>query len=146
MNRRIFLCVALLGLVALGCASQSANPLGQEARGNDATYYVENHGKDGRGLEQIIAKVLRTASLRATSGPRAGKPEDVTYLVSYADNWAWDMRTYMLRMSIYGTDTRTGGVVADSEMYQTSLAAMGKTYEEIVTATTQQLLSGASIR
>ena len=91
----------------------------------------------------IIANTLRGAGLDVTSGPEGARPETAIFLVTYVDNWSWDMRTYLLRMHIAVTDTRSGAVVADSTKYQDSLAAMGQSYEAIVRETTLHLLKGA---
>jgi len=144
MTRRSFLYLALLGLLVLSCATRNATPLSVEAQTDELIYYVANHGQDERGLDRLIGDTLRAAGLRVTTGPMGGQPDDVTYLVTYVDNWAWDMRTYLLKIAIFVTDTRTGGIVAQSEMYQDSLAAMGKSYEEIVATATNQLLTGTT--
>ena len=132
-----------LVLLGLACAGSSATQLPGAARSESALFWVENHGKDERQLEQIIANALEARGLNAGGGELGSRPENADYVVTYTDRWFWDMRTYLGEIKIDVTDVKTGEVVATSRKYQTSMPAMGKTYEEIVRAATNQLLDGA---
>ena len=103
-----------LVLLALACAGTSATPLPDTARSEGAVFFVENHGKDGRQLEQIIVRTLRARGLDAVGGARGTRPGSVGFLVSYEDRWAWDMRTYLLMIQIDIRDLQTGQIVATS--------------------------------
>ena len=143
MRELTFLSIVFVGLVTLACAGQSANPLSPAAQEPSASFYVENHGNDARNLHLLIADTMRQQGLQVTSGARGGRPDNVTYIVSYTDRWAWDMRTYLARITIEARDSHSGAVVADSTKHQGSLAAMGKSFEEIIAATTTALFTGA---
>jgi hypothetical protein len=141
--RRFHPGLILLGLLGLACAGTSATPLPDPARDEGAVFYVENHGKDERQLEQVIAGALQARGLDATGGAKGQGPENVDFLVSYEDRWAWDMRTYLRLIQIDVRDAKSGEIVATSRSYQDSLTAMGKTYQQIIERTTHQLLDGA---
>jgi hypothetical protein len=70
-------------------------------------------------------------------------PNIADFLVTYEDRWAWDMRTYLRLIQIDVRDAKTGEVVATSRSHQVSLTSMGKTYQEIIERTANQLLDGA---
>jgi hypothetical protein len=63
--------------------------------------------------------------------------------VTYKDRWAWDMRTYLRLIQIDVRGMKSGKIVGTSRSHQDSLTAMGKTYEEIIERTANQLFDGA---
>ncbi len=132
--------VSFLCLVALSvaCAGTSATPMSESAR-EGAVFFVQNHGADDRNLDQVIAGALAGRGLKATAGPR---PDDVDYLVTYEDRWAWDMRTYLREIKIKVTKVDSGELVAESRAHQDSLSSMGKTYESIIQQAALRLLDG----
>ena len=134
--------VVLLGVALMACGGRSAQTLPPEARAEGATFYVENHGKDERNLEQVIAATLQERGLQVSSGARDARPEGVDYIVTYEDRWSWDMRTYLGAIRIEVADADSGRVVATSKSSQSSLRAMGKSHEVIVRAVTTALLDG----
>jgi hypothetical protein len=137
--------VLTIGLLALACASRSASPIAGTARDPEALFFVMNHGKDQRHLEQIIAGVFRAQGLRVSAGGSGQQPAHTTFVVTYEDHWAWDMRTYLLEIEIEVRDVATGAVVGESRSYQDSVSAMGSTYEEIVRRTANDLFTGRSV-
>ena len=52
------------------------------------------------------------------------------------------MRTYLRSIQIDVRDMKTGEIVATSRSHQDSLTSMGKTYQEIIKRTANQLLDG----
>ena len=133
----------LLGLLAMACAGTSANPLTGTALDSGVVYFVENHGEDHRNLEQIIANVIEARGIMVTAGGLGQQPANATFVVTYVDRWAWDMRTYLRDIRIEVRNAKTGAIVADARSYQGSLSAMGDSYQEIVQRTAQQLFDGA---
>lgn len=140
--KRFGIGIAALALLATACASTSATPLGESARSKGATYWVENHGSDKRDLQRLIATALQARGLQASSGHRNTRPEDVDFVVTYEDRWRWDMRTYLYELTITVEEANSGEVVGTSRSFQPSLAAMGRSYDEIVRTTTYQLIDG----
>ena len=131
------LIVALASLISMACASVSVDPLTAAARGPSAVFYVANHGSDSRGLERIIADEIRVRGFEVTSGPSANHPASANFIVTYVDRWGWDMRTFLLQIKIEVRDAKTDLIVGSSRLYQDSLAAMGKSYDEIVREATK---------
>ncbi len=136
-RKRAILIVALASLISMACASISVDPLTAAARGPSAVFYVANHGSDSRGLERIIAEEIRVRGFEVTSGPSANHPASANFIVTYVDRWSWDMRTYLLEIKIEVRDAKTHLIVGSSRLYQDSLAAMGKSYDEIVREATK---------
>ena len=141
--RKSILGLLVIGLLAMACAGTSALPLTGPARDPSAVFFVENHGKDERNLEEIIARVIQARGIEATAGAQGQRPANATFTVTYEDRWAWDMRTYLRMIQIDVRETKTGEIVATSRSHQDSLTSMGKTYEAIIERTTNQLLDGA---
>ena len=137
--RPITLSLLVLFLFVLGCAGSSSTPLVASAREKTTTFYVQNHGDDQRGLDQIIVYALRARGVQATGGSEALTPKDVDFIVTYEDRWAWDMRTFLRMIQIDVRESKTGAIVATSQSYQDSLASMGSSYQEIVQKTANQL-------
>lgn len=134
--------IAVLALFAVACAGKSATPLSEAARSEGAVFWVENHGRDTRNLEEIIANALRARGLEASGGRQDARPADFDFLVTYVDRWSWDMRTFLAKITINIEDATSGQIVATSESHQDSMSAMGKSHEDIVKTTTFLLLDG----
>jgi hypothetical protein len=131
-----------IALLALACSGTSATPFPDTVQTKGAVFFVKNHSEDSRHLEEIIATTLRERGLDAQSGPEGAIPESIDFLVTYEDRWAWDMRTYMRLIQIDVRDARTGEIVSTSRSHQDSMTAMGKSFEEIIQRTTNQLIDG----
>jgi hypothetical protein len=132
-----------LMLFSLGCLSQSSldgfsNPEIDQKGG--AVFYVEKHPEDTRNFDQMIAASLRREGLNVASDPK--EPSEFT--VTYVDKWYWDLRMYLSDLRIDVRNTKTGALVATARSYQTSLAAMGKTREEIIDNVVEIVVNGPS--
>jgi hypothetical protein len=136
------LAIALFCFSGLACAGTTSMPLTGAALEGEAVLFVEHQSEDHRSLNLIIVGVLQSRGLNASTGVAAARPKDVNYIVTYEDRWAWDMRTYLREIKIEVKRANSGVVVGMSESHQGSLSAMGKSYEEIVAATTHRLLDG----
>jgi hypothetical protein len=101
-------------------------------------YYVERSPKDGRDLATTIAERMRFRGLDAVAGPAA--PSDVDYIVTYIDRWHWDMRMYMSDMRIELHTAKDRSLVGYGDSAQSSLAAMGKSYADVIDKALGQLL------
>jgi hypothetical protein len=136
---------AALAVLLAGCASPASIDgirLPREAR-EGAVFGVAHQPADERGLDRVIVQALRAHGLTAELQAQAPDPPD--FVVSYIDRWFWDMRTYLIDLRI---DVRRAGnekLVATARSYQTSLAAMGKTYQEIVRKTVDVLVLGIDV-
>ena len=133
----------VLGLTLVACAHTSGERLHDVARSDSAVYYVENHGKDERHLEVLIADALRSRGLNASGGSETERPDGVSYIVSYEDRWMWDMRTYLIKLTISVRDAQTGELMGTGLSYQDSLAAMGMTFKDVIERTVTVLVEGS---
>ena len=134
--------IALSLLFVSGCVTKlDGQPLGKEAY--QGTFYVERQPKDGRNLAQNIATQLRARGLSATNGESGAAPENADYIVSYIDRWHWDMRMYLINLRIEARDKNTSRMVGYGDSHQTSLAAMGKTHDDVINRALDQMLLDA---
>jgi len=133
----------LIALLAVACAGTSATPLTGTARDPGAVFFVENHGEDQRHIEQIIAEAIRARGVTVTAGGLGERPADTAFIVTYQDRWSWDMRTFMREIKIDVRDAKNGALVAESRTFQDSMSSLGKTWEQTVRNTTNQLFDGA---
>lgn len=132
-----------LVLFFLGCLSQSSLDgfsVSDSERKSGAVFYVEKQPKDKRNFDQLIAASLRREGLNVASDPN----ESADFTVTYVDKWYWDMRTYLIDLRIDIRDTKTGTLIGTARSYQTSLAAMGKSHEEIIDNVVEIVINGPS--
>ncbi len=129
--------------VALGgCVANKAGNLSLSREVADqSTYYVERQPKDERNLAATIAERMQARGLKATA-EQAGAPRpQCDYVVSYTDRWMWDMRMYLYDLRIDLRDAKDQSVVGFGQSMQSSLEAMGKSYEDIIDIALNELFS-----
>lgn len=132
MNKafKVMLIVVFVGLS--GCAinreSASFDP-NRDIVGTEV-FFVERFEPDNRGLEQLIADNLSVRGYSATVGEKGEVPDKVDAIVTYVDKWMWDMRMYLLELTISFRDPATGIAFATGNSYHTSLTAL--TPEEMI--------------
>ena len=86
------------------------------------TYYVVRFAPDDRGIQEVIAAVLRKRGLEASSGSEGDAPKDAQVIVPYQDKWTWDMTMYMIELKIYFREPETGRLLAMGTSRHTSLS------------------------
>jgi nucleotide-binding universal stress UspA family protein len=86
------------------------------------TYYVVRFAPDDRGIQEVIAAVLRKRGLEASSGSEGDAPKDAQVIVTYQDKWTWDMTMYMIELKIYFREPETGRLLAMGTSRHTSLS------------------------
>lgn len=104
------------------------------------TFYVQKFSPDKRGLEQIIADKLTTFGYQATSGINALPHHPVDALVTYKDQWMWDLTNYMLEIKIEFREPETKFLFATGQSYRTSLAR--KSPEEMIDEALREMFAG----
>jgi hypothetical protein len=90
--------------------------------------YVIKSPPDGRGINQLIANKLQSLGYSVTTG--LATTSDADALVTYVDKWMWDMKTYMLELTITIRDPKTDFPLASGNSYHTSLTR--KSPEEMI--------------
>ncbi len=132
-------CVGLLS----GCiASQHGQPLPSDAYGSEV--FVERQPKDNRELNTVITEQLRSRGFTASTGERGDAPDSAKYLVSYIDQWYWDMRMYLRNLKIEVRDPATNYIIGYGQSEQSSLSAMGDSFEDIINKALDEMLSTPS--
>ena len=135
MRLRTATVILVFALVSCMTALQT-DPLPSELRSPALRYFVENHGKDQRGIDRVIAEQIRSRGLNAENGHASGRPAEFDVLVIYEDRWQWDMSNYLIFLRIDLRDPQTNVLLATGSSYQTSLAR--KSESRVV----QQILQG----
>lgn len=122
-----------LVLLLTGCISTMGGaPLLPDQSTNQLTYYVVRHDRDGRDLASDIAAALGERGLETSSGPSSATPDGIDRLVIYVDKWIWDVRMVLYELRIEVRDPATGAILGWGESVQSSLAAMGKTFSDVI--------------
>lgn len=113
----------ILGLLLLfsGCASVDSTRVPGSSLDSIKTLYVQRLPADQRGVEKIIADELTKMGLASSYGDAADPPYLVDALVTYRDNWQWDITMYMLRLNVQIRDPYTKILMAEGESYRPSL-------------------------
>lgn len=129
----------VLALSTLACSHVGGDALPSLLRSE--AFCVERHERDNRDLASQISEALREAGLDARATGRGACPDDVRFRVSYVDDWSWDMRMFLGRLTIEVVDPRTGEIVAFGESFQDSLSALGKTHRDVIDRAVNALLA-----
>ena len=137
----------LVGLIVpllAGCVTQTSVDgfqIPAQAR-ESGTFFVQHQPKDERQINRLIENAMRVRGLDASTSTT----ESRDYVVSYIDLWQWDMRTYLIDFRVDVRDTHTNVLVGTARSFQTSLSAMGQSYQEIIESTVEVLLDGMGPR
>jgi hypothetical protein len=100
--------------------------------------YVVHFEPDKRNFHTEIADQLSLMGYQATYGEESSIPEDAETIVTYIDNWQWDIINYMIRIRIQLRD-KDSSLIANGESYRTSLAR--KRPEEMIRETLEEILN-----
>lgn len=84
--------------------------------------YVQNFEPDRRNLHRIIADQLTMLGYPASPIDDGYSPEDADILVTYVDNWRWDITNYMIKIKINVRNAQTQQLLISGESFRTSLA------------------------
>ena len=107
-------------ILLVGCASSLKSNLTSGATFNElGKTYVVRFQPDRRHLNTIIADKLTLMGYPASSGEESKIPSDVDTLVTYKDNWQWDLTNYMIRINIQFRDGKTKNLIVSGESYRT---------------------------
>lgn len=131
--------IIFLGLLSGCVTSRHGQPLPPDAYGSEV--FVERQPKDSRELNKIIAQQLRSRGFTANTGERGDAPDSAKYFVSYIDQWYWDMRMYLRNLKIEMRDSETNYIVGYGQSEQSSIPAMGKSFQDIVNRALDEMLT-----
>lgn len=63
-------------------------------------FYVERRLADNHHIDRAIVAELQAMGYEASSGPMTMMPQQVDAIVTYADEWAWDFKTYLIQLHL----------------------------------------------
>ena len=145
MNK--FIAITCLSIIPLfpGCATNLTSNLVPGASLDElGKIFVVRFEPDKRHLNSIIADKLALMGHPAVAGEADEVPDDIDTLVTYRDNWHWDITMYMIRINIQFRNRKTKELIASGESYRTSLAR--KSPEEMIYETLVEILKIKSSR
>lgn len=113
--------VFLIGLCASGCAQKLHADISPGIEPTSLqSFYVAHFEPDKRDLHLTIKEQLEEMGFTATAGELNNNPQDVDAIVTYVDNWQWDLTNYMIKIQITFRDLK-GSLLASATSFRTSL-------------------------
>ena len=124
--------IGLLGLILLGgaCAIVGGEPLPPEAQRFEMC--LERHPKDDRNIAALIENALRQQGYSVSVATQGECDPELPLRVGYVDNFTWDMRVFLYRLTVEVFDSRSGESLAIGESFQGTFAALGDSYVDVV--------------
>ena len=143
-SKQIILLLCLLIFMNLtGCANLAT---GRVTPGVDIKqfnkFYVAKFQPDNHEINHLIRDELQLMGYEATTGPENKVPEDAEVIVTYRDNWMWDITMYMIKLKVFMHNPETQKLLASAKSYHTSLTR--KSPEEMVTETLTNIFHKSS--
>jgi len=128
-----------IALLLTGCSTKLTSNLAPGAVFNDlGKTVVVRFEPDKRNLNSIIADQLTLMGYPAVAVEKSEIPKDVNTLVTYRDNWQWDITNYMIKINIQFRDGNSRELIISGESYRTSLVR--KTPQEMIKETLEEIL------
>jgi len=90
--------------------------------------YVQHFTPDKRNLNYIIADKLSLLGHPATPLDSNEVPEDADVVITYVDNWQWDMTNYLIKIKIDFRNAENKQLIVTGESFRTSLARKDPDY------------------
>ncbi|MBY0399887.1 hypothetical protein K2X89_06300 [Myxococcota bacterium] len=129
-------------LAISACTIVQARPLPDGIRHQDIC--VEQHPKDKRELSKQVVDALRNEGLSAVAAAEGKCDPRIPFRLAYTDNWSWDMRIFLSRMTVEVFDAKTGESLAFGESNQDSFGAMGDSHRDVIDRAVRALVRGES--
>lgn len=130
MTRALVLLAVLFGVV--GCSSVASHRAPGANLARYKHYYVEHRLTDDRKIDEAIVAELQSMGVEASAGPLTMMPQSAEAVVTYADEWAWDFKSYIIRLTVQIRDARKDYTLATGVYEQPSMIT--KTPSEVVHA------------
>lgn len=120
---RLLVIVAAMTSLLAGCATHLSRPLAPNTKLQDyQSFYIVHNQTDQRGISKVIAAELALHGKAATSGPESTIPNGIDAVITYHEDWKWDIRWYLLNLLIQFRDPKTNVLLTSAASYRTSLA------------------------
>ena len=117
MKPFLFPVLLLLPLFA-GCSSVSSRTVTSLAPFR--RIYVEHRRTDDHHIDELLVQELQRLGHDASSGPLTLLPENTDAVLTYADRWEWDFKTYLIELTVELHTARTEKKLADGRYYAPS--------------------------
>lgn len=80
--------------------------------------YVEHRLTDDHHIDEMFVRELEQLGHEASCGPRTLLPDNADAILTYADRWEWDFKTYLIELTVELHTARTGKKLADGRFLQ----------------------------
>ncbi|RQO56820.1 hypothetical protein DBV14_09980 [Variovorax sp. KBW07] len=120
-SRWFWLWISLVSIVLSGCAvdlTTSSKKVPPEMR----RIYVQTVEGDGYNVDRIIADQLKSRGYTVVVGAAAKPSEPMDVILTYDDQWSWDITPYLLKLTIKARDAKSGKLISVGEVRRTSMA------------------------
>ena len=105
--------------------------------------YVEHFSPDKRNLNYIIADKLTLLGYPASPLDSNDTPDKANMIITYIDNWQWDITNYLIKIKIDFRDAESKQLVITGESFRTSLAR--KSPEFMIQEALEKMLQEAGL-
>jgi len=106
-------------LILSGCASTYVPP--RVNLNTLETFYVQTSPEDEHQVDQAISEQLKLMGFESSYGPADATPAEIDAIVNYQDQWAWDVKEYLLELKIQVYRASDGVMIGNGRVYRTSL-------------------------
>lgn len=126
-----FLTILAVFIFLAGCAAQVTSSASPQVNFESANvFYIIPSKTDSRGLHRIIQGEFSSRGKRASSGSLSSIPEGTDIVVTYHENWVWDLGWYLTNLLIQFRDPKTNVLLSSALSNRPSL---GRAAPEVMT-------------
>ncbi|HWA88246.1 MAG TPA: hypothetical protein VG710_18610 [Opitutus sp.] len=109
-----------LALPLAACSSMHTETMPHADLGKIRHFFVEHRLSDNHHVDDLIVADLQSRGFTASDGPLTMMPDDAEAVVSYADDWEWDFKSYLIDLRIEIRRARLDQVLAAGSYRQPS--------------------------
>ena len=121
--------LATLGILLLaGCSSLDTHQAADYS--HYRRIYVEHRLTDNHRIDELITAELKSRGYDASSGPLTMMPDNTEAILTYADRWQWDFKSYLIDLDVELRANFTDKPLAHGHYHQASAAT--KSPESVV--------------
>jgi hypothetical protein len=102
------------GLLLTACATLDTNVQTRADLTQLRRVWVQQSTSDNHSLDALIVRQFRERGIQAESGPLTLMPTDVKVYVTYEDHWDWELKDYLIALSITLRDARSDELMASA--------------------------------
>jgi len=121
MRNSLLLVFGLTCLFAVGCAGPPVSSRKVVALERFHHVFVISELNDNHRIDELLAAELKRLGYEASFGPRTMMPDNADAVITYADRWEWDFKTYLIELKLEAFTSRTNKKLAEARYYRPSL-------------------------